>query len=107
MPSRLKVFIVDDEPPAVERLTDMVVSLPGCEVVGCESRGERVLERCKQLQPDIVLLDIEMPGRGGLAIARDLSAMSPAPAIVFVTAHDEFALEAFGVAARDYLVKPV
>ncbi|MDT8438000.1 MAG: LytTR family DNA-binding domain-containing protein [Wenzhouxiangellaceae bacterium] len=103
----LDVFIVDDEPPAVERLSELVASLPGRRVVGCESRADRVLERCRALRPDVVLLDIEMPGQGGLALARDLAQLQPAPAIVFVTAHDEFALEAFGVAARDYLVKPV
>lgn len=107
MAAELRVFIVDDEPPAVERLTEMLSSLSCSRVIGCESRAERVLERCRVLSPDVVLLDIEMPGQGGLALAARLAEMSPAPDVIFVTAHDEFALEAFGVAARDYLVKPV
>ncbi len=102
-----RVLIVDDEPPAIERLTGLLSGMPGFEVAGCESRSGRVVDRCRQLQPDIVLLDIEMPGRNGLELARDLRGCSPASAIIFVTAHDDFALEAFGVAAVDYVVKPV
>lgn len=103
----IRVLIVDDEPPAVERLSAMVSEMPGCRVVGCESRAARVLERCASLNPDVVLLDVEMPGTGGLEIARRLERQDPAPAVVFVTAHDRYALEAFGVAAVDYVVKPV
>lgn len=103
----VRVLIVDDEPPAIERLTGLLSGMAGFEIVGCESRSARVTERCRQLRPDVLLLDIEMPGRSGLELARDLRGCSPAPAIVFVTAHDDFALEAFGVAAVDYVVKPV
>ncbi|MGK7295187.1 MAG: LytR/AlgR family response regulator transcription factor [Candidatus Wenzhouxiangella sp. M2_3B_020] len=101
------VLIVDDEPPAVERLADIVSGIPGFEVAGCESRPERVLARCEHLQPDVILLDIEMPGTSGLDIAHRLAAGARPPAIVFVTAHDRYAVEAFGVAAVDYVVKPV
>jgi two-component system response regulator AlgR len=102
-----RVLIVDDEPPSVERLTALVGEFPECRVVGCESRASRVLERCDVLRPDVVLLDIEMPGIDGLEVARQLDARDAAPAVIFVTAHDEYALEAFGVAAVDYVVKPV
>lgn len=103
----IDVLIVDDEPPAVERLSELVASFPECRVVGCESRPERVAQRCRELRPDAVLLDIEMPTLDGLALARALRAEADAPAIVFVTAHDRYAVEAFGVAAFDYVVKPV
>jgi two-component system response regulator AlgR len=105
--ARIGVLIVDDEPPAVERLSSMVSSFPECRVVGCESRAERVAARCRELRPDAVLLDIEMPAVDGLALARRLRAESDPPAVVFVTAHDRYAVEAFGVAATDYVVKPV
>lgn len=101
------VLIVDDEPPAVERLVSIVSGISGFEVAGCESRPERVLARCERLQPDVVLLDVEMPGTSGLDIAHRLAAAERPPAIVFVTAHDRYAVEAFGVAAVDYVVKPV
>ncbi len=103
----IAVMIVDDEPPSVERLSALVSEFPECRVVGCESRASRVLERCDSLGPDVLLLDIEMPGIDGLEIARRLDTGDSAPAVVFVTAHDGYALDAFGVAAVDYVVKPV
>ena len=102
-----RVLIVDDEPPAVERLSTMVSGLERFEVAGCESRSGRVLERCRQLSPDAVLLDVEMPGIDGLQLASELLGEPRAPAVIFVTAHDRYALEAFDVEAVDYLVKPV
>lgn len=104
---RTRVLIVDDEPPAVERLSAMVAGLERFEVAGCESRSGRVLERCRQLAPDAVLLDVEMPGIDGLQLASQLLDEPRAPAVIFVTAHDRYALEAFDVEAVDYLVKPV
>lgn len=104
----IRVMIVDDEPPAVERLASMVAAQPGFEVVACESRSARVQERCRALKPDLVLLDVEMPGRDGLDVARMLADDSgEGPAVVFVSAHESYAVDAFGVAAVDYLVKPV
>lgn len=102
-----RVMVVDDEPPAVERMVALLGAEPGVEVVACESRPDRVAERCRALAPDLVFLDIQMPGLDGLELARTLRRMDPAPAIVFVTAHAEYAVEAFDVAALDYLVKPV
>jgi len=103
----MRVLIVDDEPPAIERLSSMLASIDGCRVAGCESRADRVVGRCASLRPDVVLLDVEMPGLNGLELARELSSQHPAPAIIFVTAHEEYAVEAFALAAVDYLVKPV
>lgn len=104
---RIRVLIVDDEPPAVERLGALVTAFADCRVVGCESRSERVVERCRRLQPDAVLLDVEMPGPGGLEIAARIQKLDPPPAIIFITAHDQYAVEAFTVKAVDYVVKPV
>lgn len=104
---RIRVLIVDDEPPAVERLSALVSGFSDCRVVGCESRSERVLDRCRQLRPDAVLLDVEMPGRNGLDIAAGIRDLDPVPAVIFITAHDQYAVEAFDVEAVDYVVKPV
>ena len=102
-----RILIVDDEPPAIERMTTLLGALPAYQVVGCESRSDRVIERCRTLKPDAVLLDIEMPGLDGLELARQLNALQPRPAVIFVTAYEDYAVEAFGLAALDYLVKPV
>ena len=106
-PAVRRVMVVDDEPPAVERMVALLGAQPGVEVVGCESRPDRVVERCRQLNPDLVFLDIEMPGTPGLELARALRRLDRPPAIVFVTAHPDYAVQAFDVAALDYLVKPV
>lgn len=104
---RIRVLIVDDEPPAVERLSALVAGFSDCRVVGCESRSERVLDRCRRLRPDAVLLDVEMPGISGLEIAAGMQQLDPVPAVVFITAHDQYAVGAFDVEAVDYVVKPV
>ena len=110
---RLRVLIVDDEPLAVERLRVICGRLDGIEVVGDAADGEEALERIGELAPDLVLLDMTMPHLGGLEVARRLAANAreradaPAPAIVFVTAHDHFAVEAFDLDAVDYVLKPV
>lgn len=101
------VMVVDDEPPAVERLVDLLGAEHGVRVVACESRADRVLERCRKLEPDLLLLDIEMPGIDGIELARSLRSLETVPAVIFVTAHDDYAVDAFDVAALDYLVKPV
>ncbi|MEM7055062.1 MAG: LytTR family DNA-binding domain-containing protein [Pseudomonadota bacterium] len=102
-----RILIVDDEPPAIERMTTLLGALPGYQVIGCESRSDRVIERCQTLKPDAVLLDIEMPGLDGLELAQQLNHMQPRPAVIFVTAYESYAVDAFGLAATDYLVKPV
>ena len=105
---RLRVMIVDDEPPALERLGGMLGEFVGeVEILAYESRAERVPARCRQLQPDLVLLDVEMPGLDGRELAALLARLDPAPAVIFVTAHEHYAVDAFGLAAIDYLVKPV
>ena len=104
----MNVLIVDDEPLARERLSRMVGELEGCRVLQpCASNGEEALALIDSLKPDVVLLDIRMPGLDGLQVAARLCERDAPPAVIFCTAHDEFALEAFQVSAVGYLVKPV
>ena len=106
-PDALRVLIVDDEPPARERLARMLAEIPDVAVVGEAGNGADAVTACDRLAPDVVLLDIRMPGMDGLEAARHLGALEEPPAVVFVTAHDEHALEAFEAQALGYLLKPV
>ena len=103
----MKVVIADDEPLARERLRALLAEHPGIEVVAEAENGLDALQACSQHRPDMVLLDIAMPGVDGLEAARHLAAFDPRPAVVFCTAYDEHALSAFEAAAIDYLMKPV
>lgn len=103
----LRTLIVDDEPLAVERLQVICARQDGVQVVGTASDGESALRLIEALEPDLVLLDLTMPGIDGLTVARRLSDQAEAPALIFVTAHDEFAVEAFDLDAVDYVLKPV
>ena len=106
-PARLKILIADDEPLAAERLQMMLARLEGIHLVGTAHDGESAVRMAETLSPDLVLLDIAMPGLDGIEVARALSRQSHSPAVVFVTAFDQFAVAAFDVAAIDYLMKPV
>jgi two-component system LytT family response regulator len=99
----MRVLVVDDEGPARRRLARMLAALAGVEVVGEAEDGLAARECIAALAPDLVLLDIHMPGLDGLTLAET----TPMPAIVFVTAHAEHAVRAFELAAVDYLLKPV
>lgn len=103
----LRTLIVDDEPLAVERMQVICSKLPKLNVVGTASDGEAALRLVEALSPDLVLLDMTMPGLDGLAVARKLGKRENAPAVIFVTAHDHFAVEAFDLEAIDYVLKPV
>jgi two-component system response regulator AlgR len=103
----VRVLIADDEPLARERLRDLLAALPGIELVGEAGDGREALHACAEHNPDLVLLDIAMPGIDGLETARHLAAFEPRPAVVFCTAFDAHALSAFEAQAIDYLVKPV
>jgi two-component system response regulator AlgR len=105
--TQLKTLIVDDEPLAVERMQILCARLQGVQLVGTASDGEAALRLIDALEPDLVFLDIAMPGLTGLDVANALEGRSVAPAIVFVTAFDQFAVAAFDAAAIDYLLKPV
>src|SRR5687768_8972657 len=103
----LRVLVVDDEPLAVERLQLLLARCANTSVVGTANEGEAALRIAEAVTPDLVLLDIAMPGMDGIDVARAMSASAIDPAVVFVTAFDNFAVAAFDVAAIDYLMKPV
>ena len=103
----LRVLIADDEPLAVERLQLLLARANGAQLVGTASDGDSAISMNEALSPDLLLLDIAMPGIDGIGVARALAARSPSPAVVFVTAFDQFAVAAFEVEAVDYLMKPV
>ena len=107
MADALRVMVVDDEPLAVERLQLLLARCEGVALVGTANDGEAALRIAEAVHPDLVLLDIAMPGMDGIDVARALSASAVDPAVVFVTAFDNFAVAAFDVAAIDYLMKPV
>jgi two-component system response regulator AlgR len=108
--AELKVFIADDEAPARERLKtllgDIAAQLP-TRVVGEARHGVEAIELLPASAAQVVLLDIQMPGMGGLEVARHLARLEQSPRIVFVTAHERHAVEAFELNALDYLLKPV
>ena len=103
----LRVLIADDEPLAAERLQLLLARVDGATLVGTASDGESAINMAEALSPDVLLLDIAMPGLDGIDVARSLASQNPGPAVVFVTAFDQFAVAAFEVAAVDYLMKPV
>jgi len=108
--SDLKVFIADDEAPARARLKEVLADIRGTvatAIAGEASNGLEVIERLPGSGATVLLLDIQMPGMGGIELARHLGGLENAPAIVFVTAHDRHAVEAFELNALDYLMKPV
>lgn len=106
----LNVMIVDDEPPARARLGQVLLDCSNqvqLQLIGEAGGGIRGLEEVDRLNPDVVLLDVHMPDMNGIEVARHLAQRSNPPAVIFVTAYDEHALEAFEVRALDYLMKPV
>jgi two-component system response regulator AlgR len=103
----MKILIVDDEPPARLRLRQLLAQIDETLIVRDADSGAAALEAAQREAPDVVLLDIHMPGMDGLETARHLALLPAAPAVVFVTAYDEHALAAFEVRAIDYLLKPV
>ena len=103
----MQVLIVDDEKPARERLCQLVGDLDGYEVAGEAENGRQAIRLASELKPDIVLLDIRMPDLDGIEAAHHLNAADEPPAIVFTTAYDEYAIEAFDARAIGYVLKPV
>jgi two-component system response regulator AlgR len=103
----LRTLIVDDEPLAIERMQVLCAELGDLSVIGTASDGEAALRLAAKLTPDLVLLDMTMPGMDGLAVARELGGSEEPPAVIFVTAHEDFAVEAFDLEAIDYVLKPV
>ncbi|MCE5204001.1 MAG: LytTR family DNA-binding domain-containing protein [Coriobacteriales bacterium] len=103
----LKALVVDDEAPARSELRYLLEEAGGVEVVGEASNAAEALQLIRAISYDVVFLDVDMPGLSGVQLAETLGALERQPSIVFVTAHSEYAVKAFEVAAADYLVKPV
>ena len=103
----LKTLIVDDEPIARRVLREELQLIEDVEIVGEADNGSSALEKIGKYQPDLVLLDLQMPVMGGLDVVRSLKQGTHLPVIVIVTAYDKFALQAFEAGAIDYLLKPV
>ncbi len=103
----MKILVVDDEPPARQRLVALVAELALGEVVGEASNGTEALLLSEDRRPDVLLLDIRMPGMDGLEVAAHLGALDAPPAVIFTTAYDSHALAAFEAHAVDYLLKPI
>jgi len=103
----MRVLVVDDEPLARERMRRLLAAHPGFEIIGEARDGQEALDKTRHLAPDMLLLDIDMPGMGGLDVAARLREEAVPPAVIFVTAHPEHALDAYRSAPADYLVKPV
>jgi two-component system LytT family response regulator len=102
---RVRVLVVDDEPLARMRIEDVLAHVEGAQVVGSAANGIEAVEQIRSLKPDLVFLDVQMPGKTGVEVVREIGPEAM-PATIFVTAFDHFAVEAFDVAAVDYLVKP-
>jgi two-component system, LytTR family, response regulator len=102
----MRVLLVDDEALALDRLDTFFSDIEGVEVIGRARDGDEALEKITELMPDLVILDVQMPGKNGLRAAADID-IEPRPEIVFVTAHEHYAPDAFDVDAADYLLKPV
>lgn len=103
----MRVLIVDDEAPARDRLSSLLADSGKHEVVGEAGNGEEALALAGRSQPDVVLLDIRMPGMNGIETAHHLNTFDTPPAIIFTTAYDEYAIEAFDARAVGYVLKPV
>ena len=101
----LRVLIVDDEPLARQRIEDLLGHDQGIEIVGTADNGDGAIEKIRALHPDLVFLDVQMPGMTGLDVVRSVG-IDAMPPTIFVTAYDQHALKAFELAALDYLVKP-
>lgn len=103
----MRVLVVDDEAPARERLRQLLDDIDGFECLADAANGEEALAVINETRPDIVLLDIRMPGMDGIQTAHHMNALGDPPAIVFTTAYDEYAIEAFDARAIGYVLKPV
>lgn len=107
MADPLRILIVDDEPLAVERIQILLSRMNNVDLAGTAGDGEAALRMTAALAPDVILLDIAMPGMDGINVARELGKLPDAPMVIFTTAFDGFAVAAFDVHAVDYLMKPI
>ncbi|MBK7183297.1 MAG: response regulator transcription factor, partial [Bacteroidetes bacterium] len=100
----MKAIIIDDERLARQELKNLLAPYPELQIVGEANNAETAIELIKQEKPDVIFLDIQMPGKNGFDLLEEISGV---PEVVFVTAYDEYAIRAFEVNALDYLLKPV
>ncbi len=103
----MRILIVDDEKLARDRLRELLMEIGGHTVVGEAMNGTEAVEKTAELNPDVLLMDIRMPGMDGLEAAMHLMSMETPPSVIFTTAYDQHALDAFYVNAVDYLLKPI
>jgi two-component system response regulator AlgR len=103
----MRIIIVDDEPLARDRLSALVNELGMGQIVAEAGNGREAITAARAHQPDVILLDVRMPGMNGMEVAEQLATLSPAPIVIFTTAYSEHALEAFERQAVDYLLKPI
>jgi two-component system response regulator AlgR len=103
----LKIIIADDEPLARARLAALLAECAGAELVASVADGEAAWQACADTHADLLLLDINMPGLNGTALAARLATLPDAPQVVFCTAYEHFAAQAYDLGAADYLLKPV
>jgi len=103
----MKILIIDDEHLARQRLRQVIEELGAATTIEEGSNGEQALQLCQQHQPDVILLDIRMPGMDGIEAAQHIMKLETPPAIIFTTAYDQYALSAFDAHAVDYLLKPI
>jgi len=103
----MKLLVVDDEPLARQRLQQLLMEFDFVDNIQLASNGLQAIEACQKEKPDVILMDIRMPVMDGLEAAQHISQIEQPPAIIFTTAYDEYALEAFNANAVDYLLKPV
>jgi len=102
----MRVMVVDDERPARDELCYLLREIPGVEIVAQAATGEETIRKFQEHRPDAIFLDIQMPDASGVDVARELLQLGFSPAIVFATAYDQYAIDAFDVNAVDYLLKP-
>ena len=105
--SSLKILIADDEAPARKRLREQLADVANSTIVGEAKNGKEALTLAMETMPDVVLLDIRMPQMDGLEAAQHMQKIQPPPAIIFTTAFDVYAIQAFDLNAVDYLLKPI
>lgn len=105
--TRLRVLLADDEPPALERLALAFRDMADVDVVGLARNGTEARDGIVRLRPDLAVLDIRMPGLSGLGVLGDLPADTPRPEVIFLTAFEHHAVDAFELEAADYLLKPL
>ncbi|HEY5808180.1 MAG TPA: LytTR family DNA-binding domain-containing protein [Povalibacter sp.] len=103
----MNLLIVDDEAPARDRLRRLLEEIGDCDKIAEAGNGEEALAYCSETPPDVVLLDVRMPGLSGIEVARHIDTLQDPPAVIFTTAYDQYAVEAFETEAVGYLLKPV